>query len=354
MLIFNIVFASLLLGCYLSAVVSAEKIPLLGLLSLGYTILLFINIGFIVFWGIFLKKYFLISLIVILIRVDYLPLYVQFGKKAGENETTLENSIKIMSFNTHLFLYDNEDKRPQAEKTLELIKEWGPDIICMQEFSSKKSDGLRTLEKIKEQTGKYHYSPRESVTTDATGNVLISRFPIINSGIVDADLKYSYKLMFVDLVANEDTLRVYNMHLASFKLSDEDARALEEWTENHNFEKEKSKTLIKKLIKAQKEHAKEVEVLKKHIAESPYKVIICGDFNDTPASYAYQQLKQDMKDAFTQKGSGFGTTYNGKFPAFRIDYILHNKSYRTVGFKLQKVTYSDHCPILAILQPNKK
>ena len=38
----------------------------------------------------------------------------------------------------------------------------------------------------------------------------------------------------------------------------------------------------------------------------PYPIIICGDFNDTPVSYAYQQLGDNMIDAFLESGNGIG------------------------------------------------
>jgi endonuclease/exonuclease/phosphatase family metal-dependent hydrolase len=86
-------------------------------------------------------------------------------------------------------------------------------------------------------------------------------------------------------------------------------------------------------------------MIRRKIEESPYPVIVCGDFNDTPSSYAYRETKGWLKDAFVQSGRGIGLTYTGKLPSFRIDYILYNKKFRSYNFKIHKIPYSDHFPI---------
>ena len=75
-------------------------------------------------------------------------------------------------------------------------------------------------------------------------------------------------------------------------------------------------------------------------------MIICGDFNDTPSSYTYHRISDHRKDAFVESGSGFGTTYAGEFfPAFRIDFILHDPGFSSTGFHRHKTPFSDHFPI---------
>jgi endonuclease/exonuclease/phosphatase family metal-dependent hydrolase len=82
-------------------------------------------------------------------------------------------------------------------------------------------------------------------------------------------------------------------------------------------------------------------------------VILCGDFNDTPASYAYHLISTDLLDAFVENGNGFGRTYAGKFPQFRIDYIMHSKDLKCTKFTRSEETLTDHFPITAYLRPSK-
>jgi vancomycin resistance protein VanJ len=70
-----------------------------------------------------------------------------------------------------------------------------------------------------------------------------------------------------------------------------------------------------------------------------------GDFNDTPQSYAYRKIRKGMVDAFRKAGRGFGNTYSGELPSFRIDYILHDEAFFPYEFERTKIDYSDHFPI---------
>ena len=82
-----------------------------------------------------------------------------------------------------------------------------------------------------------------------------------------------------------------------------------------------------------------------HIQKSPYPVIVCGDFNDTPVSYAYRQVRGNLKDAFVESGWGISNTYNGVLPSIRIDYILFDQKIKAVNYNRDKVIFSDHFPV---------
>ena len=76
---------------------------------------------------------------------------------------------------------------------------------------------------------------------------------------------------------------------------------------------------------------------------SPYKRILCSDLNDTPISYAYNQLSNLFRDSFTKKsGFGIGGTYIGKISFLRIDYIWHDKKLDSFNFKTHQNQLSDH------------
>ena len=75
----------------------------------------------------------------------------------------------------------------------------------------------------------------------------------------------------------------------------------------------------------------------------------------SPFSYTYKQLSTKLSDAFVGKGQGFGTTYNGDVPAYRIDYIFYDKEYFTVrSFEKEKLDYSDHYPVSTVLSLKPK
>jgi endonuclease/exonuclease/phosphatase family metal-dependent hydrolase len=80
-------------------------------------------------------------------------------------------------------------------------------------------------------------------------------------------------------------------------------------------------------------------------------VVVCGDFNDTPNSYTYHQISKGLNDAFREAGSGIGTTYVGKIPFLRIDYILYSKErFDPLYFKVIRKNLSDHYPVVSTLK----
>jgi endonuclease/exonuclease/phosphatase family metal-dependent hydrolase len=93
--------------------------------------------------------------------------------------------------------------------------------------------------------------------------------------------------------------------------------------------------------------------IKEEIDKSPYKVIVCGDFNDVPNSYAYHTIGKDLLNAFTEKGSGLGRTFSGISPTLRIDNIFTDKKIATAQFTRVSKKLSDHFPIIADLEIKK-
>ena len=69
-------------------------------------------------------------------------------------------------------------------------------------------------------------------------------------------------------------------------------------------------------------------------------------FVPAPASYAYQRLKEIYADAYVEQGSGLSVTYDGMFPAFRIDYVLLDKAFTVDSYKRLKTDISDHYPLI--------
>ncbi len=92
--------------------------------------------------------------------------------------------------------------------------------------------------------------------------------------------------------------------------------------------------------------AQQVKKVKQFIdTQETWGTIICGDFNDTPISYAYHQMKKGLKDAYVSTAFGPGITYHEDLFLFRIDYILHSEDMKAYKTKVDKVTYSDHYPL---------
>jgi len=94
------------------------------------------------------------------------------------------------------------------------------------------------------------------------------------------------------------------------------------------------------------QRGRQIDQLVKHIQSCPYKSIVCGDLNEPPYGYAYEELSDIMDNAFQKSSKGIGATYNGKLPLLRIDNQFYSKGLTSIKYKLHKeMTYSDHFPI---------
>jgi endonuclease/exonuclease/phosphatase (EEP) superfamily protein YafD len=123
---------------------------------------------------------------------------------------------------------------------------------------------------------------------------------------------------------------------------------IEELSSSENKETmDEMKSLSSSLKKGFVRRSKQAELVKSYIDKSPHPVIVTGDFNDTPVSYAYRKIRKGLNDSFVTSGYGAGFTYRGNYPPNRIDYILYDNNLINSFFERKKVRYSDHYPIVA-------
>lgn len=105
--------------------------------------------------------------------------------------------------------------------------------------------------------------------------------------------------------------------------------------------------ILRRYRKATVQRSRQAKIIGRHIEESPYPVIVCGDFNDVPLSYVYHQVKGSLEDSFAARGTGIGATYNGRIPGLRIDHILAGSEFEFLSHRVVKGDYSDHFPIVS-------
>jgi len=340
-LFLNWVFAGLLLISDFSVFISPDIVPYSGLIGLFFPFLLIINVFFLVFRIFDKKVYFFISLIVLLL--SYYRIKDSYAFKHKEVVSAPINPLKIMSYNVRMFDFYNWTGKHAGDSIFDVIKKGNADVICLQEFYSRKGFNYQTKIINAQHTKNYVISSENK--TGYSGNVIFSKYPVISSGFVDVG-KSKQKCIYADIVKKRDTVRIYSIHLASIHLDSDDYDFMEKINENSKDENiEGVKGIGYKLLEAYKTRAGEVEVLVPHIASSPYPVIVCGDFNDTPVSYTYRNIKGDLKDAFLESGIGIGHTYAKGLPLFRIDYILYDKKMTSKSYKRIKKDFSDHYPV---------
>ena len=337
----NLIIAASLLLSYLSAHINPDKIAFPAFFGLAYPYLLLANIIFAIGWGIKLKKEVLISVVVILLGISHLNNYIQFG-----NRSNSEYEFSVTSYNLRLF-NKYEEKENSEVQIIALIEQALPDILCFQEFYP--TYGLTnvryTFVDALDPDYNYHLKMLGDSKNSIFGILTITKFPIINRGDI-VHPKSASLTIFTDLLIGNDTVRVYNNHLQSFRLRRMEGSLIEEIYEgDDNGRINEIRGLSSTLKEGFARRAGQSKILKEHIDRSPYPVIVCGDFNDTPVSYTYRKIKKSLKDAFVEAGSGAGFTYSDKYPSNRIDYILYSDKFSCSGFGINRIKYSDHYPI---------
>ena len=280
------------------------------------------------------NRYAFISIVVVLLGFHYLTETIVWNKPADKDV----DGVKIMSYNLNQGYYMYDKKIPRGELKNYLIKD-DPDICLLQEFETD-----YILEEI---GGLKSFNYRVKIKD--VGTSIYSKFPYIRKGFIDFDMPTN-SCIWGDFKIGNDTLRIYSVHFKSNQVSKQ-AEDIVSVIENENKIEPKS---IRSILRTYKNNvqirAKQVTKVKEHILNSPYPVIIGGDFNDPPVSFTYREFNDFLLDAFKEKGLGFGITYQGVIPFLRIDYIMASPGIEILEFDTGSKVFSDHYPIEALIK----
>lgn len=350
----NCIFIFGLLGSYCAQWISPETFWPVAFLGIAYPVFAIVNLIFLIHW-IFRKRKFLIyPLISLMVGLPMVGRFIQFG--SNSEIVDANNDIKLVSYNVHVLDYYQNKFGVTGyarDKIIEKMKLEDADIYCMQEFYPKDKKGNKITKMFtKGLETPYKYSDVYMPYTNSVHNAIFSKFPIVAKGQVKAGYEgESIGAIYADIEIDNSKIRVYSVHLKSIRISGE-KDVIGKLTnidtpQGQETAKEQSMKMINKFKIAFAERAKQIAIIKEHISNSPYSVIIAGDFNDTPSSYAYKQLRGDLDDAFVENGSGMGQTYIGPYPSFRIDNIFYDPQFTCNKYNTIDVKLSDHYPISA-------
>lgn len=342
-----------LLLSYLSVFVHPETLRYLPIFGLGYLVIIGIHVLLLIIW-IFVKSrvWLLIMLGAIVLGGN---LHFRSISVGMDDENTLQSQeYKVLSYNVRLFdLYNQSPEKAleNREFMFKYLEASNADIYCFQEFyqqnDSKDFDNKQRL--IKRLKTPYHHA-RLSVSDyqkQSFGVAIFSKYEIVSQGEVSFDeVEKTYNFcIYVDIVTKKDTVRIYNVHLQSIHFQRDDYALFNEENPQASDENSQAFKLLNKVLDAYPIRAEQAKKLTQHMKNSPFPIIVCGDFNDAPMSYTYNQFHRFLDDAFLNTSFGIGRTYAGKVPAGRIDYIFHDQSMGSSNFVIQKETVSDHFAI---------
>lgn len=322
-------------------------IPFFGL---TYPIIVCCTLAALVVWAIARSRWFFIVLAVLLVggKLHFRMVSLPFGK---EKTAAPENKLKLLSYNVRLFdIYSVmfEQKYANRDSIFTFLKNEKADIVCLQEFyyqdhstNFPKLDTFYILMQAKHMHNRMSFNKSYK---NYFGVAIFSKYPMITRGHVDFDdsIKNSNNFcIYADIIKNRDTFRIYNTHFQSIQFQQDDYAMFGDKAFTGNS-KSNINILTDKLFFAYQKRVYQAKKVIEHMDQSPYPVIVCGDFNDTPMSYTYNLFNSKFTDAFRNSSSGLGITYAGKVPAGRIDYIFHSPQLKSNNFRIQDKVYSDH------------
>lgn len=309
------------------------------LLGLAFPILFLLNLLWLVYWWIQRKRKLKLIFPLGLAIFSFFQTgkYFQFGVASKPDNT---DKIAVCSVNAQLFgAYQN---RWFFDTVADVLVYKNADIVCLQEVYDRRNID-KMAAKLKEKTGYPHMQLFRLVPERNYGMIILSQYPIKEKGRVDFPGNTGNMAVYADVQIGERMMRVYNVHLQSIRFRKTDYDFVNGADKEKGSNLEQGKGLLQRMRDAYGKRAEQADAIAAHIQSCTVQnVLVCGDFNDVPMSYAYHTVSRGLQDAFCQAGSGLERTYLGPFPSFRIDYILSSTHLAFKGYKSSKEIPGDH------------
>ncbi|MBK0377990.1 endonuclease/exonuclease/phosphatase family protein [Mucilaginibacter segetis] len=349
----NYLLCLALLLSYLSPYINPEKFWVIAFFGLAYPPLLLANLIMLAYWLIRKSRLVLLPVITILVGWNVLCNNIGLRFPTETSNSKGADQLRVMTYNVHDFKpYGSNNDISTKHEILEIISKSAPDVIGIQEFYTRKRGQYDMLDSMKKIMGTnfYYFEPFDVSYDQASGMAVFSRYPIIKSGLVKLPTNdIGNQCLYIDIQKGNNKIRIYSMHLQSIRFEPEDYKYLGDLSKTGKTNMHATKRLGSKLKIAFIKRSRQVIAIKAHTKTCPYPYVISGDFNDTPASFAVNQMAKGLKNSFREKGSGLGRTYNGDFPNYQIDYIMASPQFEVVNYQIVKRRLSDHYPVFTDL-----
>lgn len=338
----TLVLAALTIAAGKSGSVNPTESVIMPLLGLALPVLLIINLIVAICWAMAHRFWALVPLIAIGFNWPYFTSVIQFN--ADKEKTPDGKYLKIATYNVHGFGY--EVTGYSCKEIARIMDQEGVDVLCFQEFGDNEYFPMDSICKTLS-----HWPHILMANNDSTQNVLpmaiFSRYPLIDRKLITYR-ESSNGSMMCDIVAGEDTIRLINNHLQTTNVNQKRHKWQQEigvadTRREMHAAKDAALTLHGNFVK----RAEQTQIIGQHAKESPYPILVCGDFNSLPSSYTYHYLTGFLEDGFRSAGYGYMHTYRYGKGLLRIDYIFHSPTLKGIDYySLNLELCSDHNPVI--------
>lgn len=321
-----------------SVYISPEVFRYAGLLPFLIPIAILANIFFLAILILAWRRLAFLPLAALVIGYKFFLITFQIHSRNEEAP-----GLKVLTYNSHGFFYKREANNELDPNVFTWLAEHPADIKVFQEFYQDYTSASRNAIKLIGKDGEYEHvyhvvdgNPKKR----SYGMAIFSKHPIVNDGVV-FDNQVTNGAIFADIRVGGDTVRVYNTHLQSMAIQTESLN-------NYDQARQVYRQTLGKLHRGSLARAQQLAILFEHLSNSPHPVILMGDLNEIPYSYAYFKLGEKLDNAFEKAGRGFEFTYNRVLFFLRIDHIFADPGLTPVHFNTHReVDYSDHYPVTA-------
>lgn len=343
----NIVLALYTLLVYQLSYSVSVKHWLAGFFMLSMPFILVGNGLFVLIWTIRRSYRTFLSLGILILGFPFILRTISWH---NIDSTDSRKGLTVLSYNLmwcDAFTYIEQHDTTNAIGIVKKVVDINADIKCVQElYNWDYFPQFQTIKKLRGINKYYtyvHSTPGNDKGQGDIGLAIFSKYPIIRKQEKHWSINHN-GLLSADIVVKRDTIRVINVQLRSMGVR---VQRFIEAKKDKEKAKQEAKTIYHQLKGGFEDRGIQVKELEKWIQESPYPLIVCGDFNELPYGFAYGKVRNYLENAFEEAGRGFGFTYHKKPGFIRIDnQFFDNKYFEIKRFKtFSETPYSDHYPI---------
>ena len=264
----------------------------------------------------------------------------------GPKEDPDEVHLKVMTMNVTEFNWQENTSEPS--KNMRYILDEDADIVVIQEglvyFSYEQQNRIKPM--LEELYKKYPYRKKHFFDVG-----ILSKYPFteVQSPVLAQD-SLGYFIKAWDVEAPGGDIRVMSMHLSSLRLN-KNERGVIESMNLPSGRKRRIQSVTRKLDVGFISHARQADAMRQVLDDSPGDVLVMGDLNDTPGSFAYRTVcGDDLHDAWAETGFGPTYTFNSHHLYVKIDHILYRGHLKPLWCRRVKAGESDHYPLVALFE----
>lgn len=247
---------------------------------------------------------------------------------------------------------DMRQKDLTRSTSFDYVMKTDADIVVLQEINAFDNTEIQHFPASMRDSLFAQYPYR--IASEVSHLGILSKFPVKVVMQSASTERWMSKFVVYELNVQGKPLHIANCHLSSYMLTDEERKVVTDVKGPESAKRSLSEfkgSILTKLKESFRERSDDASQLREELNQINGPLIVCGDFNDVPASWAYRTIiGDDLKDAWRETCFGATVTFNRHLFLFHIDQILYRGDLQFLKVKRGRLRSSDHYPLTAEFQ----